>query len=136
MELMEIIEVFLLIFFAISALGLSVSFFLYKMKKKDLVSAEQETDRPDYSLLKPQQVFPAQVEMNNAALLMKYKKEQERFNNIRHKGTRPIIYSKLPQKYKVINNRFADASKQQALFRISYANQENVIERYNMMNPR
>lgn len=134
MELMQIIEVFLLIFFVITVTALSISFFLYKMKKRNSIVEAPEEDKTDFSILKPQQAFPGRLEMHNTHMLLKYKKEQERFNNIRSKGTRPVIYSKLPQKYKVINDKFAQTSKQQAVFRLNYSVQDQMAERYNVAN--
>ncbi len=134
MELMQIIQVFLLIFFFITVSGLAISFLLYKMKKKNNVNEVQEESNTDFSILKPQQAFPGRLEMHNPHLLLKYKKEQERFNNIRSKGTRPVIYNKLPQKYKVINDKYSESTKQQAFFRLNYSNPEQVIEHYNIIN--
>lgn len=131
---MQIIQVFLLIFFFITVTGLTISFFLYKIKKRNAVNEEQDDFKQDYSILKPQQAFPGRLEMHNPHLLLKYKKEQERFNNIRSKGTRPVIYNKLPQKYKVINDKYSESTKQQAFFRLNYSNPEQVIEHYNIIN--
>ena len=66
--------------------------------------------------------------MNNAIILEKYKKEQERFTAVRTKSAKPIIYTKLPQKYKVINNKYSETAKQQANFRVNYSTYEPATE--------
>lgn len=136
MELMKIIEVFILIFFALSVAGFSISFFLYKMKKQGANEIPQSGFADDFNMLKPEHVIPARLEMQNQKLAQKYKVEQERFNQIRTNGRRPVVYSHLPNKYKVLNNTHNADIKQQAFFRVNYSNQESIIDHFTIVKPR
>jgi|GEM_PF-2239710 len=132
MELMNIIGIMVSVLGIIAVLVFSVSFLIYKSRSKQKRAAMQVPEqeyREEIPYLRKGFVYPARLDLQNVALVYKYKKEQERLNKLRRSAAHTAFNNRIPEKFTVINNLHSKYSNHQAGFRINYADQTSMIER-------